>query len=197
MQSVNYLVKVLSSVIPLMCNPDVFKDTVRLIKEAKTRAEAIAQADKIMSITGRAAIIKKQESNVAGQENEENDISLTEVEVISTLTEVFQLRGNFGRGTVHLDLLIDIMRNDESIKRCAFSAKEVNGFIAEAQLDDEKELEWSTHTHIWIPQIFKLRSHKHLAPILKGDWTPESNLLRASEGISADQLNQNESGKKL
>mmetsp|Transcript_25638 Transcript_25638/g.59250 ORF Transcript_25638/g.59250 Transcript_25638/m.59250 type:complete len:684 (-) Transcript_25638:82-2133(-) len=177
---VQYFLRVACTIIPQLFDTAAFIEKAAAI--AKEKADAIAKQE-LEELQGIASKLSDKRQ-VDDEDQEETHANAPDRDAVEkALIHVGNLHDEKHRSQASLDVykFLEAMRH-EHVQQCQLSDAELRGFIAEAELDERREVAFVEHVKTWVPIIFELRKSKIYEPFLTMDWgLDDGNLFDLAE----------------
>mmetsp|Transcript_17402 Transcript_17402/g.40655 ORF Transcript_17402/g.40655 Transcript_17402/m.40655 type:complete len:670 (-) Transcript_17402:118-2127(-) len=166
---VQYFLRVMCTVIPQLFDTVSFMEKAAAI--AKEKADAIAKQE-LEELQGIASkLSEKRHLDDEDQEPEAHVNAPDRDAVEKALMHIGNLHDEKHRTQPSLEVqkFLEAMRH-EQVQQCQLTDAELRGFIAEADLDERREVAYVDHIKTWVPILFELRKSRIYEPILAKDW---------------------------
>lgn len=167
-----YFLRVCCAVIPQMFDVGLFAEKAAAIAKEKADAQARQELEELQGIASSSLANKKR--------SDEEDIEETQQANVPDRNEVekaliLHITNQIGQqAMVDVRRLLALLRMD-AVQQQQLSDAELRGFIAEAELDEERnEVAFVDHIKTWVPILFELRKSRIYDGILAKEWGMDS-----------------------
>lgn len=181
---VEYFLRVCCTVIPQMFDVGLFAEKAAAIAKEKADAQARQELEELQGIASSSlATNKKQDEDNIEETQQANAPDKNDVEK-ALLMHITNHADDKHRQQSMIDVrrFLAVLRMDP-VQQLQLSDAELRGFIAEAELDEERnEVAYADHIRTWVQILFELRKSRIYDGILAKDWGTESqNLVDLSQ----------------
>lgn len=168
---VAYFLRVVCTVIPYIFDAATFMEKAQEIAKEKADAQAKAELEELQGLTGGglARSKKAEDEEIAEEKGGAQQMDREGVE--KTLIHLgSMMMDRQGGNTFDVMRFLSTMRH-ETVNSCQLADHELRGFIAEASLDENGEINFVEHVKTWVPIVFELRKSRVYESILSKDWS--------------------------
>lgn len=181
---VNYFLRICCTVIPHMFDAAKFMEKAAFVAKEKADAQAREELEELQGLTG-GSMGKVKKGDDGAEEPEDDranapDREAVEKMLIQELTKHdLSIEKRTSHHTLEVQQFLAAMRH-ETLQQCQLSDAEVRGFIAEAPIDENNEINFTEHVRTWVPILFEVRKSRVHDSIVSKDWDADGSLIDIS-----------------
>ena len=172
---VQYFLQVACTVIPYLFDAVTFMEKAAAIAKEKADALAKQELEELQGITSSLAAKR----HIDDEDLEDTHVNAPDRDAVEkALIHIGNLYDDKHKSQASLEVhrFLEAMRH-EQVQQCQLTDAELRGFVAEAELDERREVAYVDHVKMWVPILFEVRKSRIYETILAKDWGAEAGNL--------------------